>query len=597
MLPANKTTDPVEEAALYQRCFERERRARQQAEAVLEAKSLDLFMQHQELLQVNSTLEQRIQERTAELAAAVKQAEKASSTKSEFLAKMSHEIRTPMNGVLGMLEALSLTALDNRQKELLNVARDSADSLLSLINDILDFSKIEAGRLGVESINFDLTDLLDSIIQLWTPRAAEKKLELSLYIDPDTPRWLVGDPTRLSQIVTNLISNALKFTTQGRISIQCDVLTPEGMDPCMLRFSVQDTGVGMSEDVCKRLFTAFEQADGAATSRVYGGTGLGLAICKQLAQLMDGEITAESTPGSGSCFVLILPFNIGVATVTETPVAAMSQPEQCSKHHLLVVDDNETNRRVALAILEHLGFTTSFAADGQEAVNMIQNGSSNFSMILMDCHMPVMDGHEATQSIRAWERATDRKRTPIVAVSASAFQEDRDNCAKSGMDDFIPKPVTLKSLQDAITKWLSASTNSSTQSVAMLTTPPEKSVSDSSSKELPEHLFDLEQFNEMKMITGAQFAPLLEKFFIDSKLQIKGMREAAQANDAESMRKCSHKLKGSSGSIGAKVLSKVCHRLEDRARSGNIDGADEAVESIDMCLDEVIVALRQNIAA
>jgi signal transduction histidine kinase len=309
MLPANKTPDPVEDAALYQRCFERERRARQQAEAVLEAKSLDLFMQHQELLQVNSTLEQRIAARTAELAEAVKQAEKASTTKSEFLAKMSHEIRTPMNGVLGMLEALNVTRLDDKQKELLKVARDSADTLLALINDILDFSKIEAGRMSIESINFDLVNLLENIIQLWTPRATEKNLQLTMQIDRDTPRWLVGDPTRLSQIITNLVSNALKFTSMGQISIQCDMLTPEEMDPCMLRFAVQDTGVGMNPDVCRRLFTAFEQADGAATTRVYGGTGLGLAICKQLAQLMDGEISVESTPGSGSCFMLQQPPN------------------------------------------------------------------------------------------------------------------------------------------------------------------------------------------------------------------------------------------------------------------------------------------------
>jgi CheY-like chemotaxis protein/HPt (histidine-containing phosphotransfer) domain-containing protein len=267
---------------------------------------------------------------------------------------------------------------------------------------------------------------------------------------------------------------------------------------------------------------------------------------------------------------------------------------QSGKHHLLVVDDNETNRRVALAILEHLGFETSFAADGLEAVNKIQSG--NFSMVLMDCHMPVMDGHEATQSIRTWERETGRKPLPIIAVSASAFQDDRDRCTQSGMNDFIPKPVTLNSVQDTIAKWLpNSTTTNSTGAAQQLAAPAPQA--QSVNTEMPEHLFDMEQYNEMKTITGAQFVPLLEKFFVDAKLQIKGMRDAAQANDAESMRKCSHKLKGSSGSVGAKLLSKVCHRMEDRARTGNIDGASEAIDSIEICLDEVIVALKQNMAA
>jgi len=586
MLPANKTSESVDDAAVYQRCFERERRARQQAEAVLEAKSLDLYLKHEELLRVNESLEQRIEKRTSELAEAVKQAEKASASKSEFLAKMSHEIRTPMNGVIGMLEALRVTKLDDKQHEFLKVAHESAESLLALINDILDFSKIEAGRMSIERVNFDLHNLLESVLQLWLPRTQEKKLQFSLTIDSEVPRWLLGDSTRLSQVIANLVSNAIKFTSEGSINIQCDALTAKGMDPVMLRFTVQDTGIGMSAQTCKRLFTAFEQAEGAATTRIYGGTGLGLSICKQLAHLMDGEISVESSPGAGSCFMLILPFAIGQAVAVKyEPHAAKPTQHSQIKHHLLVVDDNETNRRVALAVLEHLGYTTSFACDGIEAVAAAQQG--NFSLILMDCHMPVMDGFEATQSIRTWERQAGRTPVTIIAVSASAFQEDRDRCAAVGMNDFVAKPVTLNSLKTAIDRWLPKHMDATEPLPSVQVAAQAPTI-----KVLPDHLFDRDQYEEMKMITGDQFKPLLEKFCADALLQIEGMRDAAASSNAEAMRKCAHKLKGSSGSLGAKMLAKICHRMEERARSGNLEGADEAVDAIASCLDEVIDVIK-----
>jgi signal transduction histidine kinase/DNA-binding response OmpR family regulator len=589
MLPANKTSQPLNDsgdAALYQRCFERERRARQQAEAVLEAKSLDLYLKHEELRRINATLEQRIEERTAELAEAVKLAENANIAKGEFLAKMSHEIRTPMNGVLGMLEALRVTQLDGKQQEYLKVAHESAETLLGLINDILDFSKIEAGRMSMEQINFDLHQVLNNVFQLWRPRALEKNLDLTLTVDPEAHRWLIGDPTRVMQIMSNLVSNALKFTDKGSITIQCDALTPEGIDPTMLRFIVQDTGVGMSEQVCKRLFTAFEQAHGAATSRVYGGTGLGLAICKQLAQLMQGEISVESTPGAGSCFIVVLPFIIGTQpTMQASPIIRSANADKGTQHRLLVVDDNETNRRVALAVLEHLGFETSFACDGAEAVSAVKNG--NYSLVLMDCHMPVMDGMEAAQAIREWEKEAGRQALPIIAVSASAFQEDRDRCAAAGMNAFIPKPVTLSSVQTALQEWLpvTASTMQQTQSGNTDMTETSNAAS------FPDHLLDHEQFMEMKTVTGDQFAMLFDKFCSDAKLQIAGMRDAVRDNNTEALRKCAHKLKGGSATIGAKILSRICHRMEERARDGHIDGADEGIDAINGCLDEVIAAV------
>ncbi len=602
MLPADKTTEPIDEVALYQRCFERERRARQQAEAVLEAKSLDLYLKHEELLRVNETLEQRIEERTAELAAAVKQAEKASATKSEFLAKMSHEIRTPMNGVLGMLEALQLTALNDKQREYLKIAHDSADTLLALINDILDFSKIEAGRMSLESIHFDLQALLDNVLQLWQPRTLEKNLHLELQVDADVPRWLIGDPTRVSQILTNLVSNAIKFTSTGGITIQCDSLTPAGVDPAMLRFTVQDTGIGMSAQVCSRLFTAFEQAEGAATTRVYGGTGLGLAICKQLTQLMEGEITVESTPGAGSCFTVILPFKPGTAPAVKPDAAITAvtiQPAETHEQHhqVLVVDDNDTNRRVALAVLEHLGFITVIACDGAEAVQAVKSGK--FSLVLMDCHMPLLDGFEATRAIRAWEQDNARKALPIIAVSASAFQEDRDRCAAVGMNDFLSKPVTLTSMQTMMQRWLPvhAAHDKPHGAIAASTLAAGKTLheeyNNGHSNGLSNDVLDREQLLEMKLVTATQFNSLIERFFADSLLQIQGMRQAASNNDCEALRRCAHKLKGSSGSVGAKALSKRCHHMEERAKAGILDDVDEIISDINASLDEAATIIKE----
>jgi CheY-like chemotaxis protein/HPt (histidine-containing phosphotransfer) domain-containing protein len=284
----------------------------------------------------------------------------------------------------------------------------------------------------------------------------------------------------------------------------------------------------------------------------------------------------------------VLPFQIGTAAVEDPAVVMNTSHDANVKHHLLVVDDNETNRRVALAVLDHLGFATSFACDGIEAVEAVKHG--NFSMVLMDCHMPNMDGFAATTAIREWEKLQGRPFMPIIAVSASAFQDDRNRCSSVGMNDFVAKPVTLNSLQAAVQRWLPAT------SITETTISAAHPLAISGDDEFPEQLLDRTQFMEMKMITANQFTTLLEKFCADSLLQVQGMRDAALNNNAEAMRKCSHKLKGSSGSIGAKVLSKVCHRMEERARSGNIDGAAEAVDAISVCLDEVIAAIKKLVS-
>ncbi|HYM35517.1 MAG TPA: ATP-binding protein, partial [Steroidobacteraceae bacterium] len=312
------------------------------------------------------------------------QAQAASVAKGEFLARVSHEIRTPMNGVMGMMEALLNTPLTEEQSDYLRAAYASADSLLRLINDLLDCSKIEAGKMTIESIDFDLESLAHQIVQLWERRADEKGVTLSAYIDPSAPKWLRGDPMRLGQILGNLVSNALKFTPQGTVDIRIDVVDQQ-IDSVALRFSVADTGIGIEPEAKARLFTPFTQADGS-TSRRFGGTGLGLAICHELVKLMGGgAIKLDSAVGRGSQFEFTLPFQRAAGRVPQSTTKS-NAASLANTGKILVVDDNDTNRKVLVVMLRRLGLDCESACDGFEAINDVQ--TREFSLVLMDCHMP-----------------------------------------------------------------------------------------------------------------------------------------------------------------------------------------------------------------
>ncbi|MBA4010592.1 MAG: hybrid sensor histidine kinase/response regulator [Phenylobacterium sp.] len=368
------------------------------------------------------------------------EAQEASRAKSAFLAMMSHELRTPMNGVLGMAHALAATKLSRQQADYLDMIVQSGDGLMAILNDILDLSKIEAGKLNLESVGFDLEKMGRQTFLLWSETARQKGLELSLDIDGDAPTWLVGDPVRVRQILLNLISNALKFTQQGSVAVRIAALAPQGIE-----IVVTDTGVGMRRDQQEKLFQAFSQAE-VSTTRRYGGTGLGLSICRQLAEMMGGSITVESEPGSGSTFRVALPLPAGAA-----PLAAQATPETVSLEgrQVLVVDDNKVNQAVARAILEAAGAVVSVADDGVEGLEALS--ASHIDLVLMDVHMPRMDGIEALRRIRAGEAGP--RNIPVLALTADAMSDECERLVALGFDDVHPKPIQPAELMFTVAEW------------------------------------------------------------------------------------------------------------------------------------------------
>ncbi|MFY8210946.1 MAG: ATP-binding protein [Caulobacter sp.] len=353
----------------------------------------------------------------------------ASRAKSAFLAMMSHELRTPMNGVLGLAHALRGTKLDARQSEYLEMIEESGHGLMTILNDILDLSKIEAGKLSLEVAPFDVRKLALQTRAVWSESARLKELDLVLEVSPDTPRWVAGDAARVRQILMNLVSNALKFTETGRVFIR--VAGEEAQR--MVTLSVSDTGVGMTAEQVSRLFTPFGQGD-PSIARRFGGTGLGLSICRQLAELMEGEILVSSEPGVGSTFTVRLHLPAAPAPATTSAPAA---PPQLEGARVLVVDDNVVNQMVARAILEAVGAAVAVAGDGHAALARLR--IEDFDVVLMDVHMPGMDGVEAVRRIRAGE--VGRSDLPIVALTADAMAGDSERLIAQGFDDAHPKPV------------------------------------------------------------------------------------------------------------------------------------------------------------
>jgi signal transduction histidine kinase len=380
----------------------------------------------------------------AQLRAAQTEAEAASRAKSQFLAVMSHELRTPMTGVIGMVDLLLKTSLDAKQREYVGVLRSSADALLTVLNDILDFSKIEAGQLVIEEVPFDLADTVDGVARLLAPRAAEKGLEFGYGWPADAPRRIWGDPTRIRQVLLNLIGNAIKFTARGRVEVRVDEARLEG-DRVALRIAVADTGPGIEAVMRPRLFQMFSQGD-SSTSRRFGGTGLGLAICRRLIEAMGGEIGVDSTPDAGSTFWFRLAPRLAPAASDAAPALEATAPQPNRPARVLVADDVATNRRLVEAILSHLGHSYVAVENGRDAVAAAAR--DHFDVILMDMQMPEMDGMEATGAIRRLGGAASR--TPIIALTADVVPEQRRRFETAGIDAILVKPIRWADLQRAI---------------------------------------------------------------------------------------------------------------------------------------------------
>ena len=387
----------------------------------------------------------------AELKEARDRAENMSQAKGEFLANMSHEIRTPMNGVIGTLQLLEDTGLSDEQKDFVQTAHKSAEALLAILNDILDLSKIEAGKLQFENIAFNLRQIISDIVILHSLKAEQQGVELRQTIDEKLPAYIMGDPTRMRQVIVNLVSNALKFTREGEVAIAVEVLSADSQS-VQLKISVTDTGIGIPAEAQENLFKAFTQADGS-TTRKYGGTGLGLAIVSQLVEMMQGELGVESEEGRGSSFWFIASFAIAEQQEEKSSEKTVAQTALAIDARILLVEDNPINQMVASKMLEKFGLKPELANNGVEALDKLQQ--QDFDLVLMDCQMPEMDGFEATKEVRRQNLTTaDGSPLPIVAMTANVMSGDRERCLDVGMDDYIGKPVKRDKLEEVLRKWL-----------------------------------------------------------------------------------------------------------------------------------------------
>ena len=549
--------------------------------AALEEMAESLRHSYAQLEDHSHILEEKVEKRTRQLAEARDRALAAAQAKSDFLANMSHEIRTPMNAVIGMAYLALDMSRDEKQRDYLNKILTASETLLVIINDILDFSKVEAGKLTIEPVDFYLDAMLANVESVNALSASAKGLNLQFDYPPDLPP-LYGDSMRLGQVLLNLVNNAVKFTEQGQVKLTVEVIEQTDSD-IELGFSVSDTGIGMTAEQQANLFQAFTQADTSIT-RNYGGTGLGLAICKQLVELMGGEIAVESTPGKGSRFHFHLRFALGCADeIAEIQTEKQLTPDVMQSLHgvrLLLVEDNEINQQVAEGLLARAGISIQTVHNGKQAIEAVR--ADAFDGVLMDMQMPVMDGLEATRLIRADENFRD---LPIIAMTANAMPGDRERCLQAGMNDHIAKPIDPDKLYSTLVRWIRKSQINTAERLSAALSPAVNMLEFTG-------LSGIDVAGGLKRVAGDTelYRNILCKFHDTQADSLKCIRDALASGDRQLAVQLAHSLRGVSGNIGANKLQEKVAILESALKSG-AEVEPELLAATEVLLDEVIEGL------
>jgi len=553
----------------------------------------DVIGQHQQTLQ------------SLELAAS--EAKASTNAKSQFLANMSHEIRTPMNGVFGMTDLLMRTKLDARQRKLLETINTSAKSLLTIINDILDLSRIEAGKLDIDYHEFNLRETIERAAELLTNEAHRKGLELSVFIAPDVPTTVISDSGRLKQVLINLIGNAVKFTKSGEVAVSV-VRSGGSGSVSRVRFEIRDTGIGIDPAILDQLFQPFAQAE-TSINRRFGGTGLGLSISRHLIELMGGTIGIESTPGAGTRVTFEIAFDRPAAMPDSAlPRAASfegarflvlddgetnreaSAPRRTIEARILLAEDNPVNIEVARELLQGIGMRVQIAQNGVEALAHYRAGT--FDAVLMDFQMPVMDGITATRRIREVEQALSLPRTPIIAATANAFAEDKARCFEAGMDDYLCKPYSEKSLFDVLVRWLPQGVGRNSNC-----DPADGVADDRCAGAIPEEEpsptpIDIQVLAPMQAARPDILARLIKTYLTHAPSIVREVLSANAGGDLETLGRLAHSLKSSSANLGAGPLAALCKELELAAKGSNLERAQELVPALASSFDAVCAALQ-----